>query len=111
MDKRATYLAWGIFRSMNAIGRPAELDEPPFAWLRCVSFRTLTNCTALPELCGDLLQHSCIVCTVHTSICQEIPAFGRLTGLPFRKKYCLSPPDLPKAALSLEMYLRQSRSL
>lgn len=58
LDKRATHLALGICRSMNAIGRPAELAEPPFAWLRCVSFRTLTNCTALPELWDNLLQHS-----------------------------------------------------
>ena len=35
-------------------------------------------------------------------------AFGRCTGLPLMKKYCLSPPALPKAAVSFEMYLQQS---
>ncbi len=34
-------------------------------------------------------------------------AFGKFIGRPLMKKYCLSPPDLPKEAPPFDMYLQQ----
>ena len=43
------YLAFGILKSMKAIGLLAP-EAVPFARFRCASFRALENCAAAPEL-------------------------------------------------------------